>query len=245
MTFPICRRDSARGSVTWTVRKHGNAWYTNASYTILSFIHRSTLVFLMPKIWNYTRTRIELFYNQGFHLAGIFKTLKSKGLQVSLSGITRLIKKLPLTGSVANLPRSGRPKKLSMEARAFIDQQMRRNDETTSAKIRKKPAKRGILVSSSTVRRSRKQKIYYYSSIWWQWLEQAHVFISKRKFDEIVLFVRRKIRSKSLELSLELSHEISKKVRENKKRNSRISLALLLHNTVFDLLFQIIWKFKQ
>ena len=119
----------------------------------------------MPKISNYTRTRIELLHNQGFHLAGIFKTLKSKGLQVSLSGITRLIKKLRLTGSVADLPRSGRPKKLSMEARAFIDQQMCRNDETTSAKIRKKLAKRGVLVSSSTVRRSRKQKIYYYSSI--------------------------------------------------------------------------------
>ena len=40
-------------------------------------------------------------------------------------------------------------------------------------------------------------------------------FVSKRKFDEVVLFVQRKIRSKSLELSFELSHEISKKVREN------------------------------
>ena len=117
----------------------------------------------MPKISNYTRTRIELLYSQGFHPAGIFKTLKSEGLQVSLSGITRLIKKLCLNSFVANLPRSGRPKKLSMEARAFIDQQMRRNDETKSTKIRKKLVKHGILVSSSTVRRSRKQKIYYYN----------------------------------------------------------------------------------
>ena len=70
---------------------------------------------------------------------------------------------LRLTGSVANLPRPGRPKKLSMEARAFIDQQMRRNDKTKSTKIRKKLVKRGILVSSSSVRRSRKQKIYYYN----------------------------------------------------------------------------------
>ena len=44
---------------------------------------------------------------------------------------------LRLTGSVANLPRSGRPKKLSMEARAFIDQQMRRNDETTRRRARR------------------------------------------------------------------------------------------------------------
>ena len=35
-------------------------------------------------------------------------------------------------------------------------------------------------------------------------------FVSKRKFDEIALFVRRKIHTKSLELSFELSHEISK-----------------------------------
>ena len=111
----------------------------------------------MPKYSNYVRTRIELLHNQGLHTAGIMKTLKGEGLVVSLSGITRMIKKLRLTGSVANLPRSGRSRKLSEEARAFIDQQMRKNDEMTSAKIQKKLAKRGISVSS-TVRRSRKQQ---------------------------------------------------------------------------------------
>ena len=112
----------------------------------------------MPKYSNYVRTRIELLHNQGLHPAGILKTLKGEGLVVSLSGITRMIKKLRLTGSIANLPRSGRPRKLSVEARAFIDQQMRKNDEMTSAKIQKKLAKRGISVSSSTVQRSWKQQ---------------------------------------------------------------------------------------
>ena len=69
-----------------------------------------------------------------------------------------MIKKLCLTGSVANLPRLGRPRKLSVEARAFIDQQMRKDDEMTSTKIQKKLAKREISVSSSTVWRSRKQQ---------------------------------------------------------------------------------------
>ena len=65
LKFLICKRDSARGSVTWTVRNRGYAWYNNASYTILSFIHwsRSTLVVIMPKISSYTRTRIELLFN--------------------------------------------------------------------------------------------------------------------------------------------------------------------------------------
>ena len=104
------------------------------------------------------RTRIELLHNQGLHPAGILKTLKGEGLVVSLSGITRMIKKLCLTSAIANLPHSGRPRKLSVEARAFLDQQMRKNEEMTSAKIQKKLAKCGISVSSSTVRRSRKQQ---------------------------------------------------------------------------------------
>jgi len=111
----------------------------------------------MPKYSNYVRTRIELLHNQGPHPAGILKTLKGEGLVVSLSGITCMIKKLRLTSSVANLPRLGRPRKLSVEARALIDQQMRKNNEMTSAKIQKKLEKRGICVSSSMVQRSRKQ----------------------------------------------------------------------------------------
>ena len=118
----------------------------------------STSVVTMPKYSNYVRTQIELLHNQGLHPAGILKTLKGEGLVVSLSGIIRLIKKLCLTGSDANLPRLGRPRKLPVEARAFIDQQMGKNDEMTSAKIQKKMAKRGISVSSSTVWRSQKQE---------------------------------------------------------------------------------------
>ena len=81
----------------------------------------------MPKVSDYTRTRIELLHKQGLHPAGIFKSLKSEGLLVSLASVFRIIKKLRITGSVANLPRSGRPTKLSVDAKAFIDQQMRKN----------------------------------------------------------------------------------------------------------------------
>lgn len=52
------------------------------------------------------------------------KKLLKKGQLVSFASVTRIIKKLRLTGSVANLARSGRPTKLSTEAKAFIEQQM-------------------------------------------------------------------------------------------------------------------------
>ena len=119
----------------------------------------------MPKVSNYTRTRIELLYKQGLHPAEIFKFLKGEGLFANFASVTQIIKKLQLTGSVGNLPRSGRPRKLSVEANTFIDQQMRGNDEMMSAQIQKKLAKRGVAVSSSTVRRSCKQQGRLYSGL--------------------------------------------------------------------------------
>ena len=112
----------------------------------------------MPKVSNYTRTRIELLDKQGLPPVGILRSLKSEGLAISLSSVTRIIKKLRITGSVANRPRSGRPAKLSSrEAQAFINQQMRKNDEMTSGQIQKKLVKFGISVCSATVRRTRRK----------------------------------------------------------------------------------------
>ena len=111
----------------------------------------------MPKVSEYTRTRIELLDKQGFPPVGILRSLKSEGLLVSLASVTRIVKKIRSTGSAANLPRSGRPTKLSGEAKAFIDQQMQKNDEMTSGQIQKKLVKYGILVCLATVRRMRKQ----------------------------------------------------------------------------------------
>ena len=127
---------------------------------IASFASHSlsnNLEVIMARVTNYTRTRIELLQKQGLHPAEILRLLKTEGLAVSLASVVRIIKKLKTTGSVANLPRSGRPAKISDEAKVFIDQQMRKDDEMTSCRIKKKLAKRGTDVSSSTVRRARMQ----------------------------------------------------------------------------------------
>jgi len=58
--------------------------------------------------------------------AGIFRSSKNKGLLVSHASVSRIIKKLKITGSMVNLPCLGRPTKLSVDAKAFIDQQMRK-----------------------------------------------------------------------------------------------------------------------
>ena len=62
------------------------------------------------------KKKIKILHKQGLHPAEILKALKHKGLLVSFASTTCIIRKLHLTSSVANLPRSGRHQKLSMEA---------------------------------------------------------------------------------------------------------------------------------
>lgn len=115
------------------------------------------LKIVKAKVSNYTRTRIELLHKQGLLPAEIFRPLKAEGLLVSIASVVWIINKFRITGSVANLPRSGRPTKVSEGAKAFIDRQMREDNKMTSSTIQKKLAKGGIVVSSATVRRSPKQ----------------------------------------------------------------------------------------
>ena len=122
-----------------------------------AFKHMNSELAVMPKVSNYTRIRIEVLDKQGLPPVAILRSLKNEGLAVSLASVTQIVKKLQITGSVANLPRSVRPKKLSAEGKAFIDQQMEKNDEMTSGQIQKKLERYGISVCSSTVRRMRKK----------------------------------------------------------------------------------------
>ena len=86
----------------------------------------------MPTVSNYTRTRIESLYRQNLHPAEMFKLLKEEDLKVSFATVTRIIRKLKLTGSTKKGTSTGRPRKLNAEARAFIEDQMLKDDETTS-----------------------------------------------------------------------------------------------------------------
>ena len=112
----------------------------------------------MPKVSTYMRKRIQSLHECGLHPVAMFKELKAKGLSASYPSVATIIKKFKLTGSLENLTRSGRPRKLNEAAKAFMVAQMRRNDETTSRQIQKRLAKRGVTVHASTVRRSRKEQ---------------------------------------------------------------------------------------
>ena len=71
------------------------------SFTIKLFLTEHVSV-IMAKVSNYTTTRIELLHKQGLLPAELFTSLKAEGLLVSISSIVRIIKKLKITGSMAN-----------------------------------------------------------------------------------------------------------------------------------------------
>ena len=105
----------------------------------------------MPKVSSYTRNRIKSFHGQNLQLAEIFKLLIKEELVVSFATVTRIIKKLKLTGTMDKGKSTGRPRKLNGEARTFNKDQMRKDDETTSGQIQKTLAKHCIIVHPSTV----------------------------------------------------------------------------------------------
>jgi len=86
----------------------------------------------MPNVSTYMLKLIQSLHEQNLHPKAIFKKLKGEDLAVSNQSVARIINKLKLTGSTDNLPRSGRPRKVSPEAKVFIAEQIRRNDETVT-----------------------------------------------------------------------------------------------------------------
>ena len=83
-----------------------------------------------------------------------FKCIRHNLDSMFASGL-RDINKIQKTGSTENCSRSGRPTELSADAKAFIEKQMRINNEATSIQIKKQLAKHGIVVNFCTVRRLR------------------------------------------------------------------------------------------
>lgn len=112
----------------------------------------------MLKVSSYSQKRIQALDEFGLQPIAIFKQLVDEGLRVSYPSVARIVNKVKLTGSIDNLARSGRPRKLNAAAKTFIDVQMRENDETTSHQIQKRLARCGVTVHASTVRRSRKEQ---------------------------------------------------------------------------------------
>ena len=103
----------------------------------------------------YKQQRIIHFSSLGYKSTSIVELLREEGLKVRVSAVYRLLKKYRETGTIARRPGSGRPTKITQEVLRIVEQQMRRDDETTAVQLQKVLADEGHSLSLKTILTSR------------------------------------------------------------------------------------------
>jgi transposase len=103
----------------------------------------------------YKLQRILYFYFQGFKAPTISKLLREEKLKASRVGIAKFLKKYEETGSIGRRPGSGRPTKVTAEIKVVVEEQMRKDDETTATQLHALLTIRGYSISLRTILRCR------------------------------------------------------------------------------------------
>ena len=104
---------------------------------------------------SYKRQRILYLHSLGYKAPTIFKLLREERMNASRRGIHDFIRKYKETGSIGRRPGSGRPTKIVGEIKAFVEQQMRVDDETTATQLHAMLKARGYQISLRTILRCR------------------------------------------------------------------------------------------
>lgn len=76
---------------------------------------------------------------------------------MTVSSVCRLLKKYKNTGSVARLPGSGRPTKITRAVLRIVEEQMLLDDETTAVQLQKILADKGHPLCLQTILNSREK----------------------------------------------------------------------------------------
>ena len=86
-----------------------------------SDIFMDTIYTLWPQLSkDVSDYRIACLHKEGFYPVQILKALRRENLQGSLTSVTRIINKIQKNGSTEIHPRSGRPTRLPVDAKAFM-----------------------------------------------------------------------------------------------------------------------------
>ena len=78
---------------------------------------------------------LQYLHRQGHRPLAISRILQDEGMTASKRGIAKFLKRYRETGTIARLPGSGRPSKITAEIKQIVDEQMRADDETTAYQL--------------------------------------------------------------------------------------------------------------
>ena len=113
----------------------------------------------MPRLDIDARTRIISLFNRGYSVSSISHRLTEENVDVSVRAIYHLVQKYHTKGVINDLPRRKRSRILSQQMRQFIDEELRKDDELTSTRIKEMLTEKwpDIVVSTTTIKRERRQ----------------------------------------------------------------------------------------
>ena len=124
---------------THSARYYANNWST-------------TMVFS-----DYAKLRIVFFHGEGHGPSKIVQLLAREGISASKTGIEKFLERYRQTGSTARQRGSGGKWKITGEIKKLVEEQMRRDDETTASQLHALLTREGHRLSLSTVLRCRSQ----------------------------------------------------------------------------------------
>ena len=105
----------------------------------------------------YAKQRILVYHFAGTKSLTISMLLKQEGINVSRVGVWKFLRKYKRTGAIGKLEGGGRRRKITPEVKLIVEEQMKKDDETTDVQLHKLLTDRGISISTSTILRCRKE----------------------------------------------------------------------------------------
>lgn len=98
----------------------------------------------------YTKQRI-LYLSAEYRPPTITKILQREGIKADRTGILKFLKRYEHSGTIRRLPGSGRISKVTEEIKTFVEEQMRKDDETTAVQLFKLLNDKGYSIFLRTV----------------------------------------------------------------------------------------------
>jgi len=93
---------------------------------------------IMPRLSLDARRRAVEYWQSGYSVADIKDRFKEEKVSISKRSLERLMKKYLQYGTLLDLPRRARTKKLTQEMVMFMNSELEKNDEMTAPRLRNK-----------------------------------------------------------------------------------------------------------
>ena len=114
---------------------------------------------------DYMKQRILSSYFDGQRPTQIQQVLEEEGIAVSRQGMAKFIRRYLETGTIARRKGSGRRCKISYNVKGIVEEEMRRDDETTASQLHVILTWKGYRLSLATILRCRTMLGWTYRGI--------------------------------------------------------------------------------